>query len=293
MPLSRDSEACIERIVDALPGFVPDRHVRTLKCVLAFGTLEGERVCVKTLHRAGAEPAWAWFLERESEVLAQLPRTIRAPRLRAVYDGLIVVDELPGEPLARVRRLEQPLAPAVLGSCLELADQIQELDLGQVHPPGEAITRTLRARLLEDPSAPLAWFHAGFERCVSLGVVSARQASFMHEALEAYPACRSCHGDFLPRNLILDPQQRVSACDWECAGLHARDWDRALLWANVAEPDRQRIEAVLSEAEAERVRAFRALAGFALAREIHFAGRAPQARRDELARRLGAILRVC
>lgn len=277
----------MERILAALPGFEPDRQLRSLKCLLAFGSLEGERVCVKALDHP--DPVWAWYFAREREVLARLPASLGAPRLRAVVDGLLVLDELPGRPLARYRRVEEPLPRAVVGSCLELAARVEALDLGELEAPGESITRTLRARLLEDPSAPLAWFHEGFERCASLGIVSARQAAFMHGALTAYPELRCCHGDFLPRNLLVENRQCVTACDWECAGFHARDWDRALLWANLSAANRPQIETVVAQ-PAERAEAFRALAGFALAREIKFAGRAPQARRDELARQLGELI---
>lgn len=286
--MSRELQACLQHIVAALPGFAPQRHVRSLKCLVAFGELDGERVCVKMLDHA--DPVWAWYFEREREVLGRLPSSIRAPRLRARVDGLIVVDELAGAPLAQHRRLERPLPRAVLRSCLELAARVQALDLGEVAPPDESITHTMRQRLLEDPSAPLAWFHEGFDRCAKLGIVSARQATLMHEALDGYPIIRCCHGDFLPRNLLVDDEQLVFACDWECAGPHARDWDHALLWANACAVDRGPIEEVVAQ-PAERARAFRALAGFALAREIKFASRAPQARRDELARQLSEVLR--
>jgi hypothetical protein len=286
--VSRDTEACMQRIVAALPGFVPKRHVRSLKCLLAFGELDGERVCVKMLNHS--DPVWAWYFERERDVLGRLPSSIRAPKLRALADGLMVVDELAGDPLTHHRRLERPLPRTVLSSCLELAARVQDLDLGEVEPPDESITRTLRQRLLEDPSSPLCWFHEGFDRCARLGIVSAQQVSFMHEALDVYPDVRCCHGDFLPRNLLVDQERLVSACDWECAGPHARDWDRALLWANSCELDREQIEELVAR-PIERARAFRALAGFALAREIKFANRASQARRDDLARQLCEILR--
>jgi hypothetical protein len=53
---------------------------------------------------------WAWYFERESDVLGRLPSSIRAPRLSALVDGLIVIDELAGDPLTHHhRRLERPL----------------------------------------------------------------------------------------------------------------------------------------------------------------------------------------
>lgn len=285
--MSPSTAACLERIVAALPGITIDRWVRSLKCVVAFGTLAGARVCVKTLHHA--DPIWAWYFERERVVLGRLPHDVAAPRLRALVDGLIVVDELPGAPLARHRRVERSLPRELVIDCLALADRVQTLELGHVEPPGPPLVRALRERLLEDPSAPLGWFHAGFDRCATLGLVSARQAAFMHAALDAYDEVRTCHGDFLPRNLLVDEQLCVSACDWECAGLHARDWDRALLWANLDPRDHAPIEASVAEPH-ERALAFRALAGFATARELAFAGRAPQARRDALALQLARVL---
>ncbi len=287
MPSSPSTVACLARIVAALPGITIDRHVRSLKCVIAFGSLAGARVCVKTLHHA--DPIWKWYFERERDVLGRLPSDVAAPRLRALVDGLIVVDELPGAPLARHRRVDRSLPRAVVSGCLALAERVQTLELGRPEPPGEPLTRVLRERLLEDPSAPLGWCHAGFDRCATLGLVSTRQAAFMHAALDAYDEVRTCHGDFLPRNLLVDEQLRVSACDWECAGLHARDWDRALLWANLDAHDREPIEASVAE-PGERARAFRALAGFATARELKFATRATQARRDALGRQLERVL---
>jgi hypothetical protein len=281
-----DTPTCLARIADALPELVIDRHVRSQKCVVAFGELAGARVCVKMLHHDA--PPWAWYFAREQLVLDQLPATLPAPRLRMRVTSesatLLVVDELAGRALAHHRHVARPPAPALVEACLALAEQIESLALAPASPPSPAITKLLRRRLLEDPSAPLEWVHAGIDRCASRGHLAAAQAERMHAALDAYPRIASCHGDFLPRNLIADGRH-VAACDWECAGPHARDWDRALLWANLGERERAPIEAAVA-APGERARAFRALAGFALARELEFAARATPARRLALRRRL-------
>lgn len=280
--MSLDTASCLAHMLAALPGLVIDRHVRSLKCVVACGELAGARVCVKMLHHR--DDVWAWYFARERAVLGQLPPERGAPRLRALVDDLLVVDELPGTPLARHRRVDRSLSPALVHACLALAEQIHALELAPAAAPEPAITQVLRRRLLEDPSAGLEWFHAGFERCAALGHVSSEQAARMHVALDVYPRLRCCHGDFLPRNLLVNAQ-RVAACDWECAGLHAHDWDRALLWANLQASDRAPIEAAVAEPR-ERAHAFRALTAFALARELEFAGRAGPARRSELRREL-------
>lgn len=285
--MNLDTPTCLARIADALPELVIDRHVRSLKCVVAFGSLAGARVCVKVLHHA--DPVWAWYFARERVVLAQLPAALPAPRLQGLDVGpdLIVVDELAGAPLARHRHVAHPPAPALVHACIALAEQIHALALTPAAAPGPALTEVLRRRLLEDPSAPLEWVHAGIERCASLGHVASTQAERMHAALDAYPETACCHGDFLPRNLIA-AGPHVAACDWECAGLHARDWDLALLWANLDARERGPIVAAVAQ-PSERARAFRALAGFALARELEFATRAAPARRDVLRRELGAL----
>lgn len=235
-------------------------------------------------------PVWRWYLEREAAVLPSLPAGL-APRLllAAPEAGVIVVERIFGEPLARRRRLEG-LPGCDLESLLDAVAAWQgAAELPSAAPP-PPVRAAMRRRLLEDPSAPLEWFRAGFERCRDLGIAAAPEARRMTAALAAYPETGPCHGDLLPRNVVAGGGS-LRAVDWECAGLHARDWDRALLWTSVPAA-RPALEAAprTDAAAPGRWPAFLALAAFALAREIKFARRSTAQRRAALAGELAATL---
>ena len=57
--------------------------------------------------------------------------------------------------------------------------------------------------------------------------------------------------------------------DWECAGSHARDWDLALLWTQLAPAARTIVEDAVRDSSI-RWRAFLGIVAFALARELKY-----------------------
>ncbi len=71
------------------------------------------------------------------------------------------------------------------------------------------------------------------------------------------------HGDVLLRNIVMDGDAPVLV-DWECAGGHPPEWDRALLWSQLGPVSR-------AELAAGATPRFHATCAFALAREIRFA----------------------
>lgn len=244
---------------------------RSLKCEVLGGILDGAPVVAKVLtHR---DPVWRWYFEREARVLERLPRPIAAPALIAcdLAAGVMILERREGRPLARHRKVSGPVDGAVIDAALAIAGRAGSADLDAVDsgPPPQAIRDEMRRRLLEDPTAPRAWFVEGIDRCRALGLVGETHAERLRALLGAAEIAAG-HGDLLPRNILAGAgvSLPVTVIDWECAGRHLRDWDRALLWANLTPAGRARVEASVAP---ERIEAFRALCAFALAREVKFA----------------------
>ena len=240
---------------------------RSLKCRVYSGRFRGSEVIAKVLEHE--DPVWRWYFEREVAALPLLA-PIGAPDLIAVDRdaGVLVAERHRGAPLAR-NRAAGPIDDAVIDRALAIGDAAAAIDLSSINsPPSPEVRETMRSRLLEDPTAPLGWFTEGVDRCVALGLIDRARADRIAAAIESGGAvCQ--HGDLLPRNVLVDGDA-VALIDWECAGDHARDWDRALLWANVDAAGRSRIEGSIG-ADPERNRGFRAMCAFALAREVKFA----------------------
>ncbi|MBA3397530.1 MAG: phosphotransferase [Deltaproteobacteria bacterium] len=133
-----------------------------------------------------------------------------------------------------------------------------------VGAPPPRVRSQLRARLLEDPTAPVTWVRDGLAVCVRRGILSRDAATQIDAAITADPRIAPAHGDLLLRNVIAGPDGSLGLVDWECAGPHLVDWDRALLWTQLAPASRGPVEA------AAQTPAFRGLVAFALAREIAF-----------------------
>ncbi len=259
------------------PGFVAEpARIRARKSQLLAGVVDGLPVIAKRVARPNA--VWSWYLAREIAIyraFAASPPPFRVPRFVAADAELLVVERLPGAPLATRRRPMLDLDEPALRGFLALRDQLAgyaiaidgpgfspggsaaEERRGLIDlPPSRAVRTPLRERLLEDPTDP-SWIRDGLARAARRELIAPAVATRLADAID--PALAFCHGDLLLRNALPD-----GLVDWECAGHYARDWDLALLWTQLAPPSRARLEALAGPALVP-------LAGFALVREIRFA----------------------
>jgi len=280
----REARAALVREARALIASFEPRPASlrsTLKSIVIVGDSERGPVFCKKLWRE--DELWRWYFARELELhrrFAEAAPPLPCARLLAADPGarLLLLEALPGPPLTRLRRAEEPLAETTLERAVELAARLARWERGIAlaprDPPPPAARRAMRNRLLEDPSAPLDWVREGIARGVALGLCDEALAGAMLAALMRRPRVVFAHGDLLPRNL-LQVAGGLTPVDWECAGTHPEGWDRALLWANLPAA-RPRIEATLEE---EARAGFWACVGFALIRELKFRRERPGDRR--------------
>lgn len=259
---------------EVCPGFRPLRRLAARKSELLAGTVDGAPAIAKRLARP--DEVWAWYLQRELAIyraFAAAPPALRVPRLLAADEarGVLVLEHLPGAPLATHRRPRVPPTAADAAALVELRRRIAAWPgpFPPDPPRSPRASRQIAARLLEDPAAPRAWFHAGVARCAETGLFAADVARRIDDALTAHPAIAPSHGDLLLRNVIRDGDQ-LALVDWECAGPHLEDWDLALLWIQLPPAARSPIEAAVRAGGPARWRAFLGLVAFALARELSF-----------------------
>jgi hypothetical protein len=278
-----------ERLARACPGFTASgAPFRTAKCLLTYGQYDGRPAIAKlTGPRDGP---WRWYFDRELALyraFAREPAPVRVAALLASdeVEGVMVFEWLMGECMCETRAARRSLGPALLEAVLDSLDRFATLSLDDPRwpaiAPDAAVTRALRDRLLEDPSAPIEWVCEGLALSGRRGLLPERSALRAVERVRAHPVARASHGDFLLRNVMATADD-VAWIDLECAGAHAVGWDLALLWVNVVAEDRAAIERRverLGSIEAER--AWAACALFAIARERLYRARA---RVDERAR---------
>jgi hypothetical protein len=288
----QDLDALEREVARLLPAFrARGAPRRTLKSRLLLGTAGGQDVLVKKLVRR--EALWRWYFARELQLYERFAverPPWRVPRMLAADEGagLLVLERLPGPALATYRRQADALDERSLDALVQLCDGIgawtRGLELAPADPPPPAAVAAMRDRLLEDPSAPLTWVLDGIERAAALGFVARDAAVLMQAHLRDHPVLSFAHGDLLPRNL-LRAGERIGVVDWECAGPHVAEWDRALLWANVPAA-RERLEAGIAASPRPRQLAFWSCAAFALAREVKFRERARRSDPDDRVTRL-------
>jgi hypothetical protein len=244
------------------------------KSQLVVGEVAGVAAVVKRVARAAngsVNEVWAWYFAREVAIyraFAARPPSVRVPSLFGADDELLVIERLPGAPIARKRRPHAELSHDHVRALLEIRRQIAAYP-GELPstPPPPRVRSQLRSRLLEDPSAPIAWITDGLARAATRGWLDDDDARQARDAIAAYPVVAPSHGDLLLRNVI-DDAGRLGLVDWECAGNHAADWDLALLYTQLAPSARAPIDEAIGTAE--RASAFAALTVFAFARELAF-----------------------
>jgi hypothetical protein len=283
-----------------------------VKCVVVPATLEGQPVVVKAVF--GSSSLWRFYLDHERAVYELFARVgpppiepVRVPRLLAAVPGeLLVLERMPGDPVARTRHSSREVVPdtrgrdaiweTLLHARARLGSWAARLDPTAARRPTASHVAQMRRRLLEDPftiggperapdtprsrrwsvpkrtdpaSNPFAassWIARGVERLRTLGMVAEADARRMLDALDAHPATCFSHGDLLLRNVLVDAEGSMSIVDWECAGEHLEAWDAALLWVFAPAWARRRLEAEHAHPGA-RQRAFLACVAFALTRE--------------------------
>jgi len=285
------------RVAALCPGFVADGSVRVArKSQLIAGRIGERAVLAKQLKKPNA--VWAWYLEHEIAIyraFAERAPGVRAPRLVAASSDLLVIDLLAGEPLAERRRPHAALPIRTIAALIAAHDQLARYapKLAIAAPPAR-VRAQLRERLLEDPTDP-TWIRDGVRLCgrrASPGGIDVELAKQIDQALAAYPATAFGHGDLLLRNAIadLDDEEDLGLVDWECAGIHPRDWDLALLWSQLAGPARTIVEDAVRDSGV-RWRAFLGMVIFAFARELRFLDAFPntEAARAEVTAELAKV----
>jgi hypothetical protein len=275
--------AALEQARNLLPELraAPGPVRRSLKCIAIPAAIGTRQVVVKVLVRSN--PVWRWYFERERAIYEQFERAappldpVQVPRLVAHSGEFLVIDRMPGEPLARWRhdagtvQLDSGTWEALVGARERLSRWVPAGGFGPRHAPGGALVAAMRRRLLEDPSEPVGWIAHGIERLrrPSPAMLDAQDAERMVHALSEHPATCSSHGDLLLRNVLSGGGGRLSLVDWECAGEHAEAWDPALLWVFAPEWARRRLE-MEPMARPESWRAFLSCVAFALSREVFY-----------------------
>jgi hypothetical protein len=255
---------------------------RSLKALLLRGLLGGAPVTVKKL--VDDRPLWRWYFEREVTLLEGFvtgPPPVAFPRLidadRA--GGWLLVEYLPGPPLASRRWADGQLDPALVRALVEAQQRLAAwpdgLRLAPSSAPPPAVAQEIRSRLLEDPSAPLAWCTDGIILGNHIGIIPAEPAALAVAALVRHPRVVFAHGDLLLRNVLADgpaDSAGVALIDWECAGAHPEGWDLAILWANLLPSQRAPIDTLVARWTPPARAAFHACALFAITRELKFRG---------------------
>jgi len=255
----------------ACPGFVAVAAPRRgRKSELLAGVVDGLPVIGKRTLRPN--PIWDWYADREVALYRAFqrdPLPVTAPRLVAADHGVLVIECLAGAPMATRRHPEAPLSRETLQAFVELRARLAAWR-GQppADPPPPRVRSRMRERLLEDPTAPMAWIREGIGTCARRGILDAGVARRLDDAIAEHAPVAFGHGDLLLRN-VLGQGTQIALVDWECAGLHIYDWDLALLWSQLAAPARPPLEDAV-RSDRKRWRAFRALTVFALARELKF-----------------------
>ena len=235
---------------------------RSIKCVVEACRFHGRFAVRKRLERA--EPPWPFYMRREialHRAFAELVLPVRVPELLGanVERGFFVMERIRGKPLA-ARRHVVPTDRPTWNAVIATARAIRSIGCSVDVAPTRADHDAMRARLFEDPTAPVAWITDGLRACARRGLLAPETADALARDV-GEPTFQ--HGDLLLRNVMRDAGGLV-VIDWECAGLHAAGWDAALL--SVFAPKWARAEL----ARGIDPRSYRACFVFALLREIVF-----------------------
>ena len=245
-----------------LDGTAVEQVLRTSdKSVVAEGSHRGRPVVVKVL--TSSDPSWRVRFAREIDVyraLAVSPSPVQTPGL-VHTDGarVLVLDRLPGRPLAADRYPDAGLPDADVDTALQALDAFA----GWAPTPG---------------LPPVVDYTERVDRYHRHGVVDDRSRARLHRLLARLgPPARLAHGDPVPSNLLIDDAGRCALVDFEFTGLALPGFDLAVLHALLVRTPRaqDRIRALV--ADAGIADAFLVNRAVVLARELRMhAGRRPE-----------------
>ncbi len=235
---------------------------RSIKCVIEPCRFRGHDAVAKKLERT--TPPWRFYMRREIAIyraFSTLELPVRVPRMLAAdaERGFIILERIEGKPLAH-RRHVVPEDRPTWQTLIAIARAIRTITCRVTVAPTREDTRAMRARLLEDPTAPTEWVASGLVECAKRGLLAQSVAARLAKNVKGEVFQ---HGDLLLRNVVRSATGLV-VVDWECAGPHAEGWDAALLSVFAPTWARAELSAGLDAAS------FHACFVFALLREIVF-----------------------
>ncbi|WP_157905338.1 phosphotransferase, partial [Parafrankia colletiae] len=186
----------------------PDFRLREMvadtgKAVLLAGTYGGQPAVLKVLTDQ-ARP-WRERFARESaayEAFAAEPPPVRVPVLLAPpAPGLLLVERIPGLPVARHRYPDAPLSEAAAAALLYVSDTLSDWAAPAVFVP--AIDYPQRIRRY-GPGG-----HGVLGADAVMGLLT------LYRRIAGRVRWRFAHGDLLPTNVLLDDGAVPAVLDWE------------------------------------------------------------------------------
>lgn len=269
---------------------------------MTYGQFNGRAAIAKlTGPRDGP---WRWYFDRELALYRAFATEPAPVRLAELFfaderEGVMVFEWLRGQCVCETRGARRSVGRERLEAILDSLDVFSTIAVSDPRipaiEPDAAVRKALRERLLEDPSAPLAWIEEGLVASAKKRLLPESIALRAAERAREHRVTRASHGDFLLRNVMAldgDDPRAIAWIDLECAGAHAQGWDLALLWVNVVDEDRAAIERRVERwGSVEATRAWAACALFAIARERLYRTRSRNRAPDEREQRFERMVR--
>lgn len=266
MNVSAAKTAVMDAIQRLCPAFVPaGSPQRTETSLLVPGMVDGRQVIAK--HPTDPRPFWRDRCLHEIAVyhaLADQRPPVTVPRLLAADEArlLLVVERLPGRPIAAARWPQSPIQPADLVAVIATLRTLHSWNPGPAAFPAvfdypEQLERLRRDGLFTRADHDLL-------------------TALFAEVIEAL-GWELNHGDAHPGNVLAITDGDHALVDFEFTGLHAPAFDWALLWVVLQADPAARCE-VISTARLNgslRWKAFLVNAALVLVREIESHRRRP------------------
>jgi hypothetical protein len=186
---------------------------QTDKSLLVAGTVAGRPVVAKVLLED--DPFWKGKLGHEIgvyRIFDQHEPPLRVPRLVYTDARLLVVERVEGQPLDTERYPDRTLPDAQVDSTLGAITALNEWQ------PPEATFTTIFD------------YSERTDRYRDHGILTDLDAKALHSLLRSCPQeWEVNHGDPLPSNVLVTPDNEAALLDWEFTGLFLPGFDLALL----------------------------------------------------------------